>query len=76
MIVSRLPFIYTETSTENLWKMSVMDSGYVKLWMGVFILHTIVIVLQSIKGGQFLVPNKIILGISITTYRDSQTTHN
>ena len=74
MIVSRLPFIYMETSTENIWKMPVMDSQYVKLLMGVFLLHLIIIVLQSIKGGQFLVPKKIIPGY-FNYYISRQSNH-
>lgn len=62
MIVSRLPFIYMQLTESNIWNMPPMQTSYMKVLIGVFVVHGIIILLQSIKGGQFLVPNSIIPG--------------
>lgn len=62
MIVSRIPLAYMQISEDNLWNRPPIDSQYIKLLISVFIFHSIIILLQSLKGGQFLIPNKIIPG--------------
>ena len=62
MILSRVPFVYMQTSEDNIWNRPPMDSQYFNLLIGVFIFHSVIILLQSFKGGQFLVPNSIIPG--------------
>ena len=73
MIVSRLPLMYMLAVDNNIFKTPPVSSNYLVLLATVFILNAGLIFLQSIKGGQFMIPNEIIPGFYNYYYTESSS---
>lgn len=57
MILSRLPLIYMLSIDNNIYRIPPVNTQVLILLFVVFIVHWVVIWLQSKKGGQFMIPN-------------------
>jgi hypothetical protein len=57
MLLSRLPLIYMLVSDSNIFKSPPLSYNSLALLFFTTLLNWIIIHLQSLKGGQFLIPN-------------------
>jgi hypothetical protein len=62
MILSRLPMIYMQVYSNNIFNTPPINTSYIQLLTVIFLFHCLIIYLQSLKGGQFIIPNEIIPG--------------
>lgn len=70
MIVSRLPLLYMFME-HNVFRILPADKSHMYLLAIVFISNLTLILVQSLKGGQFLIPNSIIPGYYNYYHTDS-----